>query len=70
MRRTSHASSDEAFLKERFGYRTGREAFRSNIDSEPYLRGTYEVGVLIRHDPGLARGYRVHTGYPMNQAPR
>ena len=68
--RVADGKSDEAFLKDRFGYRTGREAFRPNIDSEPYLRDTYEVGVLIRHDPGLARGYRVHTGYPMNEAPR
>jgi len=61
---------DRAFANTRFGYRTGREAFRPSIDSEPYLRDTYEVGVEIRHDPRVARGYRVHTACPMNQAPR
>ncbi|TMI99440.1 MAG: hypothetical protein E6G97_22725 [Alphaproteobacteria bacterium] len=62
--------SDRTFLNTRFGYRTGREAFRPSIDSEPYLRDTYDVGVEIRHDPRSARGYRVHTAYPMNEAPR
>lgn len=61
---------DNAFLKARFGFRTGREAFRPTIDSEPYLRDTFEVGINIRHDPRAARGYRVHTAYPRNEAPR
>jgi hypothetical protein len=60
---------NRAFLNTRFGYPTGREAFRPSIDSEPYLRDTYEVGVEIRRDPRIGRGYRVHTAYPMNQAP-
>lgn len=59
-----------AFLNMRFGYRTGREAFRPSIDSEPYLRDTYEVGVEIRHEPRIAHGYRVHTAYPRNEDPR
>jgi hypothetical protein len=54
------------FITARFGYITGREAFRPNPDAEPYLRNTYSVGVLIRHDASTARGYRVITAYPRN----
>jgi hypothetical protein len=36
---------DRAFLKKRFGYVTGTEAFRLDANSDPYMRNTYEVGV-------------------------
>jgi hypothetical protein len=62
--------TDSAFLVERFGYKTGREAFRPTINSEPYLRDAYEVGVLVVHDQNSLRGYRVHTAYPRNSSPR
>ena len=53
-------------LQERFDFVTGREAFRPNGDSEPYIRDTYSVRVVIRHDTRSWRGYRVHTAYPVN----
>jgi hypothetical protein len=53
-------------LQERFEFVTGREAFRPNGDSEPYIRDTYSVRVVIRHDTRSWRGYRVHTAYPVN----
>lgn len=56
----------EEFVTTRFGYVTGREAFRPSPDSEPYMRDTFGVGVLIRHDPRSERGYRVITAYPRN----
>lgn len=56
---------DDAFLKERFGFRTGREARASDKDA-PYVRDTYGVGVLIVRDARSTRGYRVHTAYPRN----
>jgi hypothetical protein len=59
--------SIEAFITYRFGYKTGREAFREDADAAPYLRDTYEVGVLIRHDPRAARGYSVITAFPKNE---
>lgn len=65
----ANGKTDSAFLNVRFGYRTGREAFRSSPDSEPYLRDTYEVGVHIRHDLRSSRGYSVHTAYPRNSDP-
>lgn len=61
---------ERAFLKKRFGYPTGREAFRLDSSSSPYMRNTYEVGVEIRHDPRSERGYRVHSAYPRNADPR
>ncbi|WP_244474528.1 RNase A-like domain-containing protein [Methylobacterium sp. Leaf85] len=56
---------DDAFIKSRFGYRTGREAYTAG-QLEPYLRTTYGVGMYIVHDPGSPRGYRIHTAYPRN----
>ena len=58
-----------AWLRHRFGYPTGREAFRSDAFAEPYMRNTYDVGVYIRHDSRAARGYTVITAYPLNQRP-
>jgi hypothetical protein len=57
---------DYAKLQHRFGSVTGREAFRPNGDSEPYIRDTYSVRVVIRHDKRSWRGYRVHTAFPVN----
>jgi hypothetical protein len=62
--------SADAFVTARFGYKTGREAFRSDIDAKPYLRDTYGVGVYIVHDPRRERGYSVITAYPRNEQPR
>jgi hypothetical protein len=56
----------EAKLQERFGFVTGKEAFRPNGDSDPYIRDTYSVRVIIRHDTRSWRGYRVHTAFPVN----
>lgn len=46
----------EAWLPQRFGYPTGREAYRPDAFAEPYMRPTYEVGVLIRNDTRSPRG--------------
>jgi hypothetical protein len=56
----------QAKLEQRFDFVTGKEAFRPNGDSEPYIRDTDSVRVVIRHDPRSWRGYRVHTAYPVN----
>jgi hypothetical protein len=57
---------DGATLQHRFGFVTGKEAFRPNGDSEPYIRDTYSVRVVIRHTERSWRGYRVHTAFPVN----
>ena len=41
--------------------------YRPNGDSDPYIRDTDSVRVVIRHDPRSWRGYRVHTAYPVNE---
>ena len=61
---------DEAWLPLRFGYPTGREAFRPHAYAEPYTRKTYSVGVFIEHDPRSERGYTVITAYPLNERPK
>jgi hypothetical protein len=55
-----------ATLEHRFDFVTGKEAFRPNGDSDPYIRDTYGVRVIIRHDTRSWRGYRVHTAFPVN----
>lgn len=57
----------EDFITYRFGYKTGREAFREDVDAAPYLRDPYGVGVSIVHDPRASRGYSVVTAYPRNE---
>ena len=59
-------AADYSWLDKRFGFKTGREAYRPDIDTPAYLRDTYEVGVYIIHDPRSPRGYRVRTAYPRN----
>ena len=59
-------SEPEAFIKERFGHETGREAFMPEDGSAPYVRKTYGIGVLVYHERRSPRGCRVHTAYPRN----
>lgn len=54
-----------AFIKGRFGYRTGREAY-NNDKERIYMRDMYSVGVLIYPDTRSPRGYHVETAYPRN----
>jgi hypothetical protein len=54
----------------RFGYQTGREAMLDAPDAEVRMRPTYEVGVLIAHDPRADFGYRVVNAFPRNFNPR
>lgn len=45
---------------------TGREAKRSTVRSQSYLRVTRNVPVVIRHDPRLPNGYLIVTAFPGN----
>ena len=63
-------ASKEEWLERRFGYPTGKEAFRPEPGTAPYMRPTYNAGTLIIHDPRSPRGYRVHTAYPTNDGTR
>jgi hypothetical protein len=44
---------------------TGYEAYLARANAEPVIRNTFGVEALIRPDPGSARGWRVHTAYPV-----
>jgi hypothetical protein len=59
---------DDDEIDMRFGYVTGKEAFRPDPDSEPYIRPTYSVRVRIQKDSRSTKGYRVFTAYPFNPA--
>lgn len=59
---------EEAWLEERFGFPTGKQAFRPGPELQLYIRPTYKVGVLIRYDQRSKRGYSVHTAYPLNES--
>jgi len=55
-------------LNMRFGSVTGREA-HTNGEVDPFIRPTYSVRVIIRHDTRSPRGYRVFTAFPINLKP-
>ena len=42
----ANGTLDEDLFRERFGYPTGKEAFRASADEPAYFRPTYDVGVL------------------------
>jgi Bacterial CdiA-CT RNAse A domain len=65
--RVANGQEKEATLDRRFGYPTGREVFRPTGDSDPYMRDTYGVRVVIRNDPRSENGYRVLTAFPINE---
>jgi hypothetical protein len=58
---------DVAVVSSDFGSVTGIEAVAPNIRSQPYVRETYGVGVVIVHDPFASRGYRILTAFPSNE---
>jgi hypothetical protein len=53
-------------LEQKFDSVTGKEAFRPNGDSDPYIRDTYGVRVVIKRDGRSPRGYTVVTAFPAN----
>jgi hypothetical protein len=53
-------------LEQKFDSVTGKEAFRPNGDSDPYIRDTYGVRVVIKRDGRSPRGYTVVTAFPVN----
>lgn len=48
------------------GTKTGREAIASLAQGTVHYRETSGVAVVLIHDPGRLRGFRIHTAYPMN----
>jgi len=68
--RVANGDLEGKFLIWRFGYQTGKEAIMDAPESEIRMRPTYEVGVVIVHDPRADFGYRVVNAFPRNFNPR
>jgi hypothetical protein len=62
-------AKDRDLLERRIGSVTGKEAFRPNGDSDPYIRDTYGVRAIIINDSRSPRGYTVRTAFPVNERP-
>ena len=56
-----------AALAVEFDSVTGREAFAATRNATPYMRETYSVRVVIKHDPASPFGYWIHTAFPSNR---
>ncbi|WP_292612928.1 RNase A-like domain-containing protein [Nitrobacter sp. 62-13] len=50
-----------------FGSPTGTEAYAATERSQPYIRETYGVRVVIVPDRRSTKGYRVETAFPKNE---
>ena len=55
----------QVLISKSFKSPTGYEAYLARANAEPVIRNTFGVEVLIRPDPGSARGWRVHSAYPV-----
>jgi hypothetical protein len=55
-----------AVLEAEFGSPTGYEAYARSERSQPYMRETYSVRVIIVRDPSSDRKFRVLTAFPIN----
>jgi hypothetical protein len=53
-------------LDARFDAPTGYEAYARTERSQPYIRDTYDVRVIIVRDSRAAKGFRVDTAFPGN----
>jgi hypothetical protein len=67
--RVAEGKSSRAALDALFVWETGREAFITAGQTEPRIRETYGVRVVIVSYRQIARGYRVHTAFPRNFYP-
>jgi hypothetical protein len=67
--RVAEGKSSRAALDALFGWETGREAFVTAGQTEPRIRKTYGVRVVIVSYRQIARGFRVHTAFPRNFYP-
>jgi hypothetical protein len=67
--RVAEGKSSRAALDALFGWETGREAFVTGGQTDPQIRATYGVRVVIVAYRRIPRGYRVHTAFPRNFYP-
>ena len=64
--RVTSGSSPRQELEARFDSPTGYEAYARTERSQPYIRNTNGVVVVIVPDARTAKGYRVDTAFPVN----
>jgi hypothetical protein len=67
--RVVERKASRAALDALFGRETGTEAFVTGGQTEPQVRETYGVRVVIVAYRQIPRGYRVHTAFPRNFYP-
>jgi len=64
--RVTSGRSGRETLNASFDGPTGYEAYARTERSQPYIRDTYDVRVIIVPDDRAAKGFRVDTAYPGN----
>jgi hypothetical protein len=52
-------------LNARFGAITGTEAYLRTLHSQPIIRATFGVRVVLIHDPRAEKGFRVQSAFPV-----
>src|SRR6185295_19156375 len=67
--RVAEGKSSSAARDALFGWETGKEAFVTAGQTQPRIRKTYGVRVVIVAYRQIPRGYRVHTAFPRNFYP-
>jgi hypothetical protein len=67
--RVVEGQASRAALDALFGWETGREAFATDARTDPQIRETYGVRVVIVTDQRTPKGFHVHTAFPRNFYP-
>jgi Bacterial CdiA-CT RNAse A domain len=65
--RVVDGTKSQETINHRFGYVTGKEAYKPDGSTKAFIRPTYEIRIIIRRDPSSPRGFRVHTAFPRNK---
>ena len=56
-----------AQIEAAFDSPTGKEAFASSPQAQPYIRTTYGVRVVIAYNPWSDKGFDILTAFPINR---
>jgi hypothetical protein len=67
--RVVEGKASRAALDALFGWETGREAFAIDGRTDPQIRETYGVRVVIVTDQRTPKGFHVHTAFPRSFYP-
>lgn len=68
--RVVEGKASRAALDALFGWETGKEAFATDGLTDPQIRETYGVRVVIITDHRTPNGFHVHTAFPRNSIRR